>query len=254
MIKELFNELFYQPIYNGFVFLISVVPGGDVGIAIIVLTVFVKLIILPLTHKSVSSQAKIKKLDPQIKALKEKYKDDKQEQARKIMELYKEHGVNPFTGCSLLLVQMPIVIALYFVFFKGLANPNPELLYTFISPLSPNQINMYFLGVFDMLGKSAFLALLAGVTQYFQIALSMPPQPENKKENKAPALKDEFIKSMNMQMRYVLPLFVFFISYTISAAVALYWTTNNLFTIIHELIVRKKADTITVKENTSSVK
>jgi len=101
---------------------------------------------------------------------------------------------------------------------------------------------------------SVFLALLAGLSQYFQITLSLPPQPQqhdkaaNSHSDNKPVLKDEFMKSVNMQMKYVLPFFVFFISYSISAAVALYWTTNNLFTIIHEILVRRKADLITTKE------
>lgn len=245
MITDLFNTIFYQPIYNGFIFLLSIVPGADIGLSIIILTVTVKLIILPLTHKSVSSQAKMRSIEPKVKEVKEKYNKDKQEQAKKVMELYKEHGVNPFTGCFLVLIQMPIIIALYLVFFKGIVSLNTDILYSFIN--IPENININFLGVFDMGGKSMFLALLAGVLQYFQMKLSLPPvgnNTDNKKDTKEISFKDEFAKNMSMQMRYVLPVFVFFISYSISAAVALYWATNNLFSVVHEFIVKKKADKI----------
>jgi len=241
MIKDLFYTLFYEPIYNGLIFLISILPGSDVGIAIIVLTIIVKFIILPLSHKSVKSQAKIRHIEPEVKEIKEKYNKDKQEQARKVMELYKKHGVNPFSGCFLLLVQLPIILALYWVFFKGLGDINSEILYSFVE--IPTNINTKFLGIIDVMEKSLLLALLAGVTQFYQMKLSLPPKTNNdvNKNNGEMSFKDEFAKNMSTQMRYVLPVFVFFIAYTISAAVALYWFVNNLFTITHELIVRKKA-------------
>jgi len=241
---NIFNTLFYEPIYNGLIFLISVVPGADLGIAIILLTITVKLLILPLSHKSVKSQAKIRTIEPEVKEIKSKFNKDKQEQARKVMELYKKHGVNPFTGCFLVLVQLPIIMALYWVFFKGLGDINTEILYSFIS--IPQNINTQFLGLIDMMGKSVFLALVAGVAQYYQMKLSLPPlSPDiSKKNNGELSFKDEFVKNMSTQMRYVLPVFVFFIAYTISAAVALYWATNNTFSVIHELIVRKQAKTL----------
>lgn len=245
MITDLFNTLFYQPIYNGLVFLISIIPGGDVGVAIVILTIAVKFIILPLSHKSVKSQAKIRTIEPEVKEIKDKYNKDKQEQARQVMELYKKHGVNPFTGCFLALVQFPVILALYWVFFKGLGELNTSILYSFIDV--PVVINMHFLGFVDMLGKSFVLAALAGATQYYQMKLSLPPILPQKKEDgdKKLSFKDEFTRNMSIQMRYVLPVFIFFIAYTISAAVALYWVTNNSFSVIHELIVRKKAKEIT---------
>ena len=244
MISSIFNTLFYEPLYNGLIFLISIIPGADVGIAIVVLTVTVKFLVLPLSHKSVKSQAKIRNIEPEVKEVKEKYKKDKQEQARKVMELYKKHGVNPFSGCFLLLVQLPIILALYWVFFKGLGNFNTEILYSFVK--LPAVINTKFLGIIDIMGKSLPLAVLAGITQYYQMKLSMPPKLTNN-ENKNSgemSFKDEFAKNMSIQMRYVLPGFVFFIAYTISAAVALYWVVNNLFSIVHELIVRRKVKEI----------
>ncbi|HED05746.1 MAG TPA: YidC/Oxa1 family membrane protein insertase [Ignavibacteria bacterium] len=245
MIANLFNEMFYQPIYNGLVFLIDVIPGADVGIAIIILTITVKFIILPFSHKSVKSQAKMRAIEPEIKEIKEKHSKDKQEQSRKVMELYKKHGVNPFTGCVLVLVQLPIMLALYWVFFKGLGDINTDIIYSFVS--IPEHVNMEFLGLINMLGKSLVLAVLAGITQYYQMRLSMPPiqaQKNDLNKKKDISFKDEFVKNMNTQMRYVLPVFIFFIAYTISSAVALYWVVNNLFSIIHELIVRRKAKEI----------
>ena len=216
-------------------------PRNGVGVAIIALTVVVRTVLLPLSHKSVVSQAKMRTLAPHLEKLKEKHKDNKQEQARKTMELYKEHGVNPFSGCLLVLIQLPIIFALYFVFFKGLPNLNAEHLYSFVE--IPSVISMMFLGIM-LSKKSIILALLAGITQYYQIKLSIPPMAPAEKGAK-PSFKDDFARSFNIQMRYMLPVIVFGISYSISAAVALYWTTSNLFSIGHELYVKRKAEAIT---------
>lgn len=236
----IFSTVFYQPIYNALAYLISVVPGGNVGVSIILLTVLVRGILLPLSHKSVVSQAKMRAIAPHIEKLKEKHKDDKQEQARKTMELYKEHGINPFSGCLLVIVQLPVIFALYFVFFKGLPSLNTEHLYSFIQlPLVPS---MAFLGL-NLANKSIIIAFLAAITQYYQIKLSIPAMAPAEKGAK-PSFKDDFARSFNVQMRYMLPIIVFGISYSISAAIALYWTTSNLFSIAHELYVKRKAGEI----------
>jgi len=229
----LWNTLFYDPLYNSLVFLISIVPWHDVGFAVIILTLVVKLILFPLSKKSIISQVKMKKLEPELKKIKDNFKD-KQEQAKKTMALYKENKINPFSGFFLILLQLPIILALYFVFFKGLSF-DQNTLYSFIKV--PENINFNFLGLIDMQGKSLFLAVLAGVTQFFQTKISMQAVPPAGPEK---SFKNELMKSMNMQMRYVLPVFIAFVAYQISAAVALYWVVSNLFTIGQEIFVIKK--------------
>jgi len=234
---EIFNTALYQPLYNALIFLVDILPGGSVGFAVIILTIFIKFILFPLSHKSVTTQAKMRSLDKNIKQIREENKNNKQEEAKKIMELYKEHGLNPFSGCLLLLVQLPIIFALYWVFLKGVVI-SPELLYSFV-PI-PEKLNTIFLGFIDMHGKSVIVALLAGITQFYQMRLSMPPLPDMPKA-KERSFKDELARSMNIQMRYIMPIIVAIISYTISSAVALYWMTSNIWGIGHELLVKRKA-------------
>lgn len=241
----MFNTYLYEPLYNTLIFLIGVLPGHSVGLAIIVLTLAVKFLILPLTHKSTKSQAKMKKIEPEAQKLREKHKNNKQEQAQQIMALYKKHGVNPFSSCLLMIVQLPIIIALYYVFYKGLnGGVEQELLYSFVQ--YPETINMFFLGIFDLAGKSIILALLAGVTQFFQMKLAMPdiPKPKPRDSSKEVSFKDDLARNMSIQMRYMMPVIVFVIAWQISAAVALYWVVSNVFSIVHELIVKKEADKI----------
>jgi len=236
-LKLFYNTVFYEPLYNGLVFLAGIAPFGDIGIAIIALTIIVKFILFPFSHKTVITQLKMRKLEPEISALKEKHKENKQEQAKKVMSLYREHGINPMSGFLMVLIQLPIIFALYKVFLNGL-NFNPDNLYYFVS--APENIRNSFLGIFDLAQKSYILAGLAAVTQFFQMKLASPPLAK-KNDSKKGSFQDDFARSMNIQMRYIMPLFVFYIAYKFSAVIALYWTTMNIFAIIHEILVRSKA-------------
>jgi YidC/Oxa1 family membrane protein insertase len=236
MISTIWNTLFYNPIYNGLIYLLDVVPFIDVGIAVILVTIIVKLILFPFSLKMVKTQLAVKALEPDINKLKEEHKKDKQEQARQTMALYKEKGVNPFSGFLLILIQIPVIFALYWVFLKGgFPEINMDILYSFIA--TPEKINMNFLGLIDVAQKSLLLAFFAGATQYFQIKFSLPPM---KARGDNSSLKEDLARSFHIQMRFVMPIIVFAIAYAISAAVALYWTTSNLFAIGQEIYVRKK--------------
>src|SRR3989344_4206740 len=141
MLNALWNNFLYEPLYNALVFLVSIVPGGDVGIALIILTILVKLVLFPLTKKSIISQARLKQLEPEINKIK-KSESSKEAQAKKTMELYKVNKVNPFSGCLTILMHIPIIIALYYVFLKGLTFDH-DAVYSFLK--FPQSINMKFL-------------------------------------------------------------------------------------------------------------
>lgn len=241
MLKSVFNDLILTPLYNALVYLIDIVPGGDVGLAVILLTLGVKVLLIPLSLKAARTQVIMRELEGPLKIVQEKYKDKKdpenrQKQAAEIMGLYKEKGANPFSTILLLFVQLPIIFGLYWVFFKGtLPHINPELLYSFV-PI-PDMVSMQFLGLIDVSSKSLIFALLAGATQFYQAKLSLPtPKP---RDADTASFKDDLARSMHVQMRYVLPVIITVIAYSISAAVALYWTTSNIVAILQEWYVRK---------------
>lgn len=237
----LYHELVYQPMYNGLIFLMDLLPWADVGVIIILFTILVKLVLFPLSKKSVQTQLMMRGIEPELSALREKYKDDKQEQGRQLMKFYKERGINPFAGIFLVLIQLPIIIALYRIFLhSGLPSIDLSLLYSFIKAPSSDQINMFFLGLVDVSGKNVFLALIAGITTYIQVRFSMPMTPKRTVTPSAkPNFQEDFARSMQLQMRYVFPVIAFFISWSISGAIAIYWITSNLFTIGQELVIRK---------------
>ncbi|OGD68435.1 hypothetical protein A2996_03170 [Candidatus Campbellbacteria bacterium RIFCSPLOWO2_01_FULL_34_15] len=239
MFSYIFHTIFYNPIYNGLVFLVSFFPWMDLGIAVVIVTLVVKLIVFPLTKESIKTQLKVKEIDPLVNEIRKKYEKDKEAQARKIMDLYKEYKINPFASFFLILVQLPILFALYFVFLKGgLPDVNFDILYSFIK--APAHIdNVTFLGFFDITQKSFILALLAGISQFFQIRLVMSGQKKNDKPADQNTFKDDLVKNMQLQMKYVMPVIIFIIAYGLISAVALYWITSNLFMIVQELYIRK---------------
>jgi YidC/Oxa1 family membrane protein insertase len=237
----IWHTIFFDPIYNSLVFFIDVVRNGDVGVAIICTVILVKTIILPISLKAARTQFAMRELEPKLAKIKEDYKDKREIQATKTMELFKEAEVNPFSSILLLFIQIPIVIALYFSVARGGGVPlpaiNTDILYSFIP--TPGTVNMIFLGFMDITAKSLPLALIAGFTQFIHTHLSLPPTKE--RDPKAePNFKDDFARSMQLQMRYVMPVIITFAAYTLSASIALYFTISNLMAIAQEYVVRHK--------------
>lgn len=241
MFSYIWHTFFFDPIYNSLVFFIDVVRGGDVGLAIIFTVILVKLILLPLSLKAARTQLVMNEIGPKMEEIKKTYKDNREEQARKTLELFQTNKINPFSSILLLFIQIPIIIALYFAVYKGggvaLPSINVELLYSFIP--TPETVSMYFFGMMNIAEKSIVLAFLAGLTQFIHTHLSMPKlAPRDPKAE--PSFKDDFNRSLQLQMRYVMPIIIFIAAYTISAAIALYFTISNLMSLLQEYIVRRK--------------
>jgi len=238
--QSLWNTVFYQPIYNALIFIIDNITFGDVGFAIILVTIIVKLILAPLTQKSIKSQILMKRMEPELKKIKKDF-PNKEEQAKKTFELYKKYGTNPFSGCLVVILQLPVIFALYYVFYNGIA-VKPDFIYSFIQ--IPQSLHTNFLGLLEMGSKSIFLGLLAGITQFIQGYLSSPVKAKtlevvtDKEEPKT--FQDQLSSSMQMNVKYILPIFIAFIAWKISAAVALYWVVSNIFTIVQEWYIRRK--------------
>src|SRR3990167_763942 len=236
MLSNLWNIVLYEPLLNALAFLVSVIPGGDVGLAVIILTIIVKLLLLPLSHCSITSHSEMYLLTPELNKIKASGAS-KEEQARQTFELYKKHKVNPFSGCLLVLIQIPIIFALYYVFYKGI-NFEGGHLYSFVH--IPESVNMVFLGILDISAKSLPLAILAGVSQYLQAHFMPKPAFSESPKGSTPSFSESFTKSMHTQMKYIFPFVVAFIAYSISGAVALYWITSNLFMVAQQIYVKKE--------------
>lgn len=244
MFKTAFYNAIYDPLYNGLVYLVDVVPTHDIGIAIIILTIVVKFVLFPLSRQAIKTQMAMRQIAPEVEAIREKYKEKQDEQARAIFALYRERGVRPFSSFLLILIQFPILFGLYWVFWHGgLPTVDPSMLYSFVRV--PEMVNMEFLGLIDMRERSIILAMLAGLTQLAYARLSMGPRKPREK-TKEPSFSSDMAHSFDLQARYVLPLIVAGIAYTVASAVPLYWTASNLFMIAQEFFMgRRFSDTTT---------
>lgn len=232
----LFHDFLYVPIYNLLVFLVDVVPNGDIGLAVVLATLIIKVIIMPLSLRAVHTQRRMKLIEPQLKELKEKYKDDKPRQAQEMMALYKENNIRPFASILGIFIQLPIIFALYLVFSRGaLVAVDTSLLYSFV-PV-PTQLSPLFLGIFTLSGASLILALVAVLAQYAHAHFSIPV-PKAAPGTK-PSATEDFGRMMAIQARYFLPFMIGFIAYITSGAIALYFITSSLVGLIQEFVVRR---------------
>ena len=233
----LFNTFIFIPLYNAFVFLIDIIPYHLAGLAVIILTLVVKFALLPLAFKMAHTQKRMKEITPKIEAIKEKHKDDRQKITLETMELYRQENVKPFVSFIILLIQLPVIIALYWVFIRsGFPKINAENLYSFVGV--PEFVNVHFFWI-NLTSKSVVFASVAGITQYLYAKMTVK-DIKFAKDGEKDTFKADLQKSMQMQMKYFLPVLMGFIAYTLSAAVSLYFIVSNLFLIGQEYYFRHK--------------
>ena len=233
---QLFHILLYKPIFNIFVGLYNLIPGHDVGVVILIITILVRILLYPLTNSSIKAQRSLQELQPKMNEIKKKYKD-KQKQTQAIMQLYKGNKVNPFASCLPMLVQLPILIALYMVLRDALTSTNlAENLYSYIS--NPGQINAFSLGMFDMAKRSVVLAVLAGAAQYWQAKTMSRKQPP--KQAGSGAKDENMMAMMNKQMLYFMPVLTVFIGMSLPAGLTLYWFCSTLLMALQQVWLNRK--------------
>lgn len=231
MISSLFNEIFYKPLFNGLIFLYNIIPGHDMGVSIIILTVLIRLVLWPLTNKSIRNQKALTKIQPQIEETKKRLKNNKEEQARALMKIYSDNKINPLAGFLPLLIQIPIIIALWRVFLNSI-NLDLNSLYSFIP--APDKIQPIFLGLIDLSHRSVVLAILAGGLQYFQTKMILPSSA--KASGGKPAGASDFGQIMTKQMLYFGPILSVIIFWSLPAALPLYWVIVTLLTLLQQYI------------------
>lgn len=232
-----FTIIFYQPILSFLVFLYNTAAFKDIGVAIILLTIIIRLILWPLTNKAIKSQKELQSLQPKLEEIKKKT-TSKEEQARATMALYKEHKINPFSSCLPILIQLPFLIAVYQVFRDGLSN-KLGLVYSFIS--KPETINTVSFGFVDLSEKNIYLAILAGAAQFWQGKMMLAKNKAAKNNSVASISKDESMAAiMNKQMTYMMPVLTVFIGATLPGGLTLYWLVITLLTALQQFIILKK--------------
>lgn len=265
---NIFDILIVQPIFNLLIGIYSLVPGGDFGVSLIIFTIIVRFLMYPLVKKQLHQTKIMRKLQPELAKIKKNAKGNKQVEGMQMLELYKKHGVSPFRSIGILLVQLPIFIALYYVIqiFTMHRDQIAKFTYDFmenIGPIKqliehPDQFNEKLLGIVD-LTKSAFannsvdvflvlLAVVAAVTQYIMSKQTLP-QTESKKRlrdimSEAAQGKQADQSEMNAlvmgKMVKVLPIFMFFIMITVPGALALYYAVSNIVAVAQQSYLLKQ--------------
>lgn len=231
LLVDIFNIFLYYPLFNALIFIYNYLPGNDFGLAIIFLTIIIRFLIYPISIMAINSQRALQKLQPKLKEIQEKYKNDKEKQTRETLGLYKKEKINPFSGLFLAIVQIPILIALYKVFWNGLKPEEFINLYSFIP--NPIRINPFFLNVIDLSKPNLLFAALAGITQFFQTKMLMPKQGGSQKNS------NEISAIMQKQMIYFFPFLTIIILLKLPAALGLYWTISGAFSIIQQYFAFK---------------
>lgn len=241
-----FTTGIFEPLFNALLYIQKVLPGHDLGLAIILLTLLIKAALYIPSLSSIRASRQLQTLQPQLKAIQELYKNDREKLAQEQMKLYKESKVNPLASCLPLIIQIPFFIGLYQVFITGLKIDtngilHPDVLKHVYPALrgyyETTAINPMFLSFINLSGKhNIVLAVMAAAFQFWQTKmLASPPEPKIKEA------KDESMTSaMNKQMMYLLPLFTGYISYTFPAGLALYWVTQSVLTIAQQYVFLRR--------------
>lgn len=232
----LFDAILYKPIFNLLIGIYNVIPGNDIGIAIIILTILVKLVLWPVSASALKSQKALQDIQPKLEDLKKKYpnKEDKEKLAKEMMELYSKEKVNPMSSCLPLLIQLPVFIALYKSLVKGLESAGFDHLYPFVT--NPGTIDPTMFGIIGLGGVNVYLAVLAAITQYFQARMMVTRQ----QPKKTPGAADEkMLANMNKTMVYMMPAVTLFIGLQFPGGLTLYWLVMNLLTILQQKVFLK---------------
>lgn len=238
----LFHTSIFEPLYNFLIGLYNILPGQDFGVVIIVATVIIKFALAPIFRKQIESQKKLQELQPQIKELQKKHKDDKEKQTRAVMAFYKENNVNPFAGCLPLILQLIIFLAIYHVIISLVRSDFSvigENLYSFVA--NPGTLNQTSLGVIDLMTPNYVIAVLAAAAMYYQSKMLLRKKSAAKKQEKEKDSKEppDFATVMTKQMLYIGPAITLVIGFQFAAGLTLYWLASILFTIAQQFWIQR---------------
>ncbi len=239
--KSTWVLIVYKPIYNLLIWLVSVLPGHSLGFSIIILTILVRLVLLVPNHKALKNQKVMQKVQPELQAVKEKYKGDQAKIAQETMAIWKKHKVNPAGSCLPILLQFPVLIAVFFVMKSGLSHNNMYLLYDMFQGFDYSIINPDFFGI-NLTHKALwYIAIIVGGLQFLQMKLSFPKQKlsEKSKDDEKGGIMELQMKMMSKMFTYVMPVMIAFFTLSMPAGVGMYWAISTLFSIGQQYFINK---------------
>ena len=235
----MFNTLLVYPLLNLLIFIYAILPGHDFGVAVILVTVLIRLALWPIVGKQLHSQKKLQALQPEIAKIKKAAKGDRQKESQMTMELYREKEVSPFSSCLFLVIQLPFLLAFFSVFKKvggGFDTIAPHL-YNFVRnmPFVQNLIahpSLYqpeLFGVINLAKPNVFLAIFAGVTQFFQTRMLQPRKVEKGDQ------QTQMLNTVGM----IFPVVTVMIALRLPSALALYWGVTSLIAILQQWLIMR---------------
>jgi len=230
LLSQAFQGLIYQPLFNTLICVYNLLP--NLGLSVIILTGLIKLLTLPLNIKAYKIQQAMTGIQSEIKDVQKKYKDNPGEQAKAVSEIFKREKISPLGPIIPILIQLPILIALYQLFWRGLWSQE-SYLYSFIS--RPETINSLFFSI-DLSKPSAVLAILAGLAQLVQ-TLMLPNVMGKIKDGGD--IKEKMSVALQKQMMFFFPVLTVFILLKLPSALGLYWLATSVFTILQQYILDK---------------
>jgi YidC/Oxa1 family membrane protein insertase len=267
---NIFDIVIVQPIFNMLLFIYSLIPGGDFGIAVIIFTILVRLALWPLVKKQLHQTKAMQKMQPELAKIKKRTKGNRQAESVQMMELYKQHDISPFRSIGILFIQLPIFIALYQVIQIFTLHIDQVAKYTYgfmlnLGPVkeliaNPSSFNMDFFGFIDLTQKAIstnpfainialfILAVVAVITQYIMSKQTMPKQGSEKRlrdilseaaDGKEADQSEMNAIVMNKMMKF-LPIMMFFVMISLPGALALYYTVSNLVAVIQQRSILKQ--------------
>jgi YidC/Oxa1 family membrane protein insertase len=227
---RIYELILYNPILNVLVFFYNTVAFGDLGLAIIFSTVLVRIILFPLFQRGAKNQAIMQRLQPKLDKIKKDHKKDWEKQSQAMMQVYKEHNINPFSGFLFLLLQIPILITLYHIFLNIFSPTILNNVYSFVH--KPEFLNTDLFGLINLGEKSIIMVVLAAIVQYYQAKMMVP----SKASGESLSAQEKIARNMV----FVGPIITLVILYNLPAAVSLYWLTTSLFSILQQLLINKE--------------
>lgn len=226
---NLFNVVIHNPLFNVLVIFYDSVAWQDLGLAIIFLTILIRLLLFPIFHESLRQQKIQQSLQPHIKKIQEKHRDNKEAQTKAILGLYSEHKANPVLPLILILIQLPVLFALFNIFNIGITEASLNSLYTFVP--RPETINHTLFNFLDLTKASFYVTGLAAIAQYLQSKLAIARQKPGETQTDAERIGRSLI--------YIAPLITILVLWSLPAAIGLYWITTTIFSAVQQIIINK---------------
>jgi len=227
--SDIFTIILVQPITNLLVIFYQLF-WNDLGLAIIGITILVKIVLYPLQNQALRSQKRMQELQPKVVEIQKQYAHQKELQAQELMKLYKQEHVNPFSSCLPLIIQFPVLIAVYKVFTSGISSDVSPLLYPFVQ--NPGTLNTVSFGFIQLADPNIPITVLAVIAQFFQNKMALPKQAAQNNPNNPMA-------SMGKQMMYIFPLLTLFIGINMPGGLTLYWLALTILMILQQEIIQR---------------